>query len=292
MSSARRRGQGRQLTAASAGADRRHSQEQRALGSALAGFLLTLPDFDEIARLVVALLRSPIAARGAARVGTPEGTPVLLGSCPPSLADLVEPGGPDLPAAVMATAAEALAGHAVLPSNEDQLADLGVVPLAAWPLGAGRAPIGSLVVILERPVDEARVQSCVAELVDVITLYLAGALQGPLDPPDDPGDGKRADGPPHFTPRQRDVLHWLEQGMTMRQIASRIGFSDSTVRAESLVIYRGLGVHDRESAIMAARDLGLLDGEVIGGEAALHHSNAIVLSRELEHAASGDGSAA
>ena len=54
------------------------------------------------------------------------------------------------------------------------------------------------------------------------------------------------------------VLELMAHDLTMQQIASRIGFSDSTVRMESLAIYRALGVHDRHQAVETARSSGLL----------------------------------
>ncbi len=44
-----------------------------------------------------------------------------------------------------------------------------------------------------------------------------------------------------LTARQKQVLEYLAQGLTMRQIGARMGYSDSTIRMESLVIYRTLG---------------------------------------------------
>ena len=44
----------------------------------------------------------------------------------------------------------------------------------------------------------------------------------------------------------------------MQQIAGRIGFSESTVRIDSLAIYRALGVHDRHQAVATGVLLGLI----------------------------------
>jgi len=57
----------------------------------------------------------------------------------------------------------------------------------------------------------------------------------------------------------------MAHDLTMQQIASRIGFSDSTVRMESLAIYRALNVHDRHHAVERARELGLLPPDTGGG---------------------------
>jgi DNA-binding CsgD family transcriptional regulator len=55
-----------------------------------------------------------------------------------------------------------------------------------------------------------------------------------------------------LSPRQRLILEGMEQGLTNRQIATRIGFSESTVRMESMAIYRFFGVHSRTEAVAAA----------------------------------------
>jgi DNA-binding CsgD family transcriptional regulator len=70
----------------------------------------------------------------------------------------------------------------------------------------------------------------------------------------------RADG---LTPRQHDILAGMAEGLTNRQIAARICFSESTVRLESMTIYRFFGVHSRAEAVAAARREGmLLDGHL------------------------------
>ena len=61
-----------------------------------------------------------------------------------------------------------------------------------------------------------------------------------------------------LTPRQLEILHAMSLGRTNRQIARQIGFSESTVRLESMAIYRHFGVHSREDAVQAARESGSL----------------------------------
>jgi LuxR family maltose regulon positive regulatory protein len=62
-----------------------------------------------------------------------------------------------------------------------------------------------------------------------------------------------------LTRRQRDILEGMAEGLTNRQIAARICFSESTVRLESMTIYRYFGVHSRMEAVAAARLEGILD---------------------------------
>lgn len=66
--------------------------------------------------------------------------------------------------------------------------------------------------------------------------------------------------------RQTEILHHMAQGKTNSAIAHLIGFSESTVRQETIDIYRRLGVNDRRTAVTRAQSLGLMPLPV----AALH----------------------
>jgi len=75
---------------------------------------------------------------------------------------------------------------------------------------------------------------------------------------DDVGDDDEA----VLTPRQQVILKAMSLGRTNSQIARSIGFSESTVRVESMAIYRYFGVHSRLEAVEAAR----LTGELLAPE--------------------------
>jgi DNA-binding CsgD family transcriptional regulator len=63
--------------------------------------------------------------------------------------------------------------------------------------------------------------------------------------------------------RQVEILRWMSEGMTNRQIAARICFSESTVRLESMAIYRLLGVRSRAEAVAVARRAGRLSEPMV-----------------------------
>lgn len=63
-----------------------------------------------------------------------------------------------------------------------------------------------------------------------------------------------------LTRRQQAILGGMAEGMTNRQIAARICFSESTVRLESMAIYRHFGVHSRAEAVAAALAVGVIEG--------------------------------
>jgi len=62
-----------------------------------------------------------------------------------------------------------------------------------------------------------------------------------------------------LTPRERQVLELLGEGLTIRQIASRLGISPRTVETHVAKLYRKLGVRTRVQAISRAATLGLVD---------------------------------
>lgn len=64
---------------------------------------------------------------------------------------------------------------------------------------------------------------------------------------------------PAMTSRRQEVLRLLSLGLTNSQIARRIGFSESTVRHETIAIYKILGVKDRSNAARIARSRGWID---------------------------------
>lgn len=64
---------------------------------------------------------------------------------------------------------------------------------------------------------------------------------------------------PELTQRQQEVLQLMSEGCTNAQMAARLRFSESTIRMETIAIYRALGVHARKKAIEVARELGLLE---------------------------------
>lgn len=61
-----------------------------------------------------------------------------------------------------------------------------------------------------------------------------------------------------LTVRQMVILQAMARGLTNAQIAREINFSESTVRLESMTIYRYFGVHSRRDAVRAAQESGEL----------------------------------
>ena len=61
-----------------------------------------------------------------------------------------------------------------------------------------------------------------------------------------------------LTDRQKKIVNHFKDGLTIQEIANKLGYSHSTIRQEIIKIYRLLGVRDRKSAISLATSSNLL----------------------------------
>ncbi len=62
-----------------------------------------------------------------------------------------------------------------------------------------------------------------------------------------------------LTPREKEVLRLMAEGMSSRDIAARLGISYTTVRTHIRSLGSKLGVHSKLEAIVKARELGLIE---------------------------------
>jgi DNA-binding NarL/FixJ family response regulator len=62
-----------------------------------------------------------------------------------------------------------------------------------------------------------------------------------------------------LTGRERQVLAFIGRGLTMRQVATRLGISPKTVETHAGRLYRKLGVRTRVQAVARAASLGLIE---------------------------------
>ena len=80
---------------------------------------------------------------------------------------------------------------------------------------------------------------------------LAGAMQRRMSAP----------AGPKLSPREREVLDLLVDGLAIAQIARRLYISESTAKTHVANIYEKLGAGNRAQAVMAAVRLGLVSDE-------------------------------
>jgi NarL family two-component system response regulator YdfI len=62
-----------------------------------------------------------------------------------------------------------------------------------------------------------------------------------------------------LTRRERELLVDLDRGLRFKQIAARMGISETTVKGYARALFRKLGSHSRGEAVYEARSLGFLD---------------------------------
>ena len=72
-----------------------------------------------------------------------------------------------------------------------------------------------------------------------------------------PRTGSRSSEIGDLTPREREVLSLISQGMADADIAAKLGLTRSTVRNHVATLYSKIGVHSRSSAIIWARERGI-----------------------------------
>lgn len=63
---------------------------------------------------------------------------------------------------------------------------------------------------------------------------------------------------PVLSPRQQEVLHYLQEGLTNPEIAKRLGVTERTVKAHCQEVFDRLGARNRTAAVAAAMRLGLV----------------------------------
>jgi DNA-binding NarL/FixJ family response regulator len=66
-------------------------------------------------------------------------------------------------------------------------------------------------------------------------------------------------GLPVLTSRERDILHSIAQGHTVRLTARALGIAEKTVENIQARLFRKLGARNRPTALAIAHALGLLD---------------------------------
>ncbi|MCU0625631.1 MAG: helix-turn-helix transcriptional regulator [Gemmatimonadaceae bacterium] len=60
------------------------------------------------------------------------------------------------------------------------------------------------------------------------------------------------------TPREHEVLALMADGLTTREMATRLGVSENTVKTHTARLFEKLGARRRTQAVQAAREAGLL----------------------------------
>lgn len=76
-------------------------------------------------------------------------------------------------------------------------------------------------------------------------------------------NGTLAEGTPHLTPRQQEILLLMAQGLQNRDIASSLGMLEGTVKVHVKSILQKLGVNNRTHAVVTGIRLGLVPSDLV-----------------------------
>ena len=119
-------------------------------------------------------------------------------------------------------------------------------------------PVRSLEVLVRLPVGEKRL---------ILSTIVVHGDNGPMilhpihEASEQAAPAPAGGADPTLTPRQREILLLLAQGVRARQIAARLMLSETTVRNHIQGILLALGVHSQLEAAARARTLALADDE-------------------------------
>jgi DNA-binding CsgD family transcriptional regulator len=151
------------------------------------------------------------------------------------------------------------------PEVLEEFPDLAVVPVdpairstVTLPIG-DKTPLGGLLITMREPLIGApppvqmRFLECIASLLSIV-------VDGPRVRDELLSRGARPPAPPpgSLSDRQTAILRLIAEGKTNKAIGTRLGFSESTVRHETMRIFRLLGVASRSQAVTVAATRGIL----------------------------------
>jgi DNA-binding CsgD family transcriptional regulator len=147
------------------------------------------------------------------------------------------------------------------------VADANIMPTAIWPIASHGERIGAIQLFFNEHSSESPLTADFEAVVALIALYarlqfgagMSGTRWSTVDRRQSStgsaavSDRRRPSGIAELTVRQTVVLDHICAGRTNAQIAHVVGFSESTVRQETMAIYRTLGVEGRGQAATLAR---------------------------------------
>jgi DNA-binding CsgD family transcriptional regulator len=161
-------------------------------------------------------------------------------------------------------------------------------PMAVWPLSLPSQRVGAVQVSFTEAPQLDDLRADMTGVAAVLALYLSLLTSGAASPDRAVGLLEREDRssgfpvaslslveglgaeepvnhatrkppPGQLTERQMRILGLMAKGLTNSQISKRVGFSESTVRQETMAIYRYFGVGGRREAVRLAGMRGMLD---------------------------------
>lgn len=125
----------------------------------------------------------------------------------------------------------------------------------AFPLIHGNSPIGCCVTVLAPETQDNPIPTEIAAAIGKLGGYFIATKGSSFSS----ASGKSGEGSVEdLTTRQVSILAFMGDGMTNAEISTKVLLSESTVRQETIRIYRALQVSGRQEAVAKARAIGLI----------------------------------
>ncbi len=137
-------------------------------------------------------------------------------------------------------------------------AKTGRAAVLSIPLVRGQVPTGALVLVLKPDTAESPIDPQVAPALSKLAAYFI-ETKG-FTPKGGAGVLNHKESIEDLTTRQVTILALMGDGLTNADISTKVLLSESTVRQETIRIYRALAVSGRQEAVAKARALGLIPG--------------------------------
>ena len=127
----------------------------------------------------------------------------------------------------------------------------------ALPLAKSSVPVAVILLVMKPEVDGSPISEPVAQLLSKVGAFFVEVR--PRYKPQARANGNaHAHTPDQLTTRQIQIIQLIGSGLTNGQIGKELSLSESTVRQETIKIYKSLGVSGREEAVKSAKKMGLV----------------------------------
>jgi DNA-binding CsgD family transcriptional regulator len=126
----------------------------------------------------------------------------------------------------------------------------------ALPLAKSSVPVGAMLLVMGAEMATPPVSEPVAQLLSKLGAFFVEvrprlSLQTRAN-----GNGQHR--PEQLSTRQIQIVQLIGASLTNGQIGKELSLSESTIRQETIKIYRAMGVSGRDEAVAAAKKLGLV----------------------------------
>jgi len=129
----------------------------------------------------------------------------------------------------------------------------------AIPLLKDAIPIGALALVVDKQVRTVPIHESLMPILSKLGTYVLSTMAANVGRDQSGGFSERKEtNGEELTSRQLRILELMADGMVNIEIAKELMVSESTVRQETVRIYRALGVPNRFDASKKARALGLI----------------------------------